>query len=47
MNEDRKVRDIYTVPDRQKVVYEQKGSKLDFTVKEVNGHKMVVICYEN
>ena len=47
MNEDRKVRDIYTVPDRQKIVYEQNGSELDFTVKEVNGHQMIAICYEN
>ena len=47
MNEERKVRDIYTVPDRQKIVYEQNGSELDFTVKEVNGHQMIAICYEN
>ena len=47
MNEERKVRDIYTVPDRQKIVYEQNGSELDFTVKEVNGHQMIAICYES
>ena len=48
MNEERKVRDIYTVPDRQKIVYEQnKSIELDFTVKEVNGHQMIAICYEN
>lgn len=46
MYQERRVKKVYTVPDRQEIMFEQQGSRLCYQIPEILGHHMSAIEFE-
>ncbi|MDD3172713.1 MAG: beta-galactosidase trimerization domain-containing protein [Herbinix sp.] len=45
VNVQKKVKDVYSAPDRKNITFVQKGNELTFTIEKINGHHMCVIDF--
>lgn len=46
MKAEYEVEQIYTVPEKKQIPFQQKNGMISFTLEEINGHSMSAICYK-